>query len=515
MYLYQQTSNFLPDVLDLCRTLIGSTSTWSLQLLGGLGTPERSEDLRKGLSTFQSHHLADAVQPPSDHRVELRAVLSLQRGPAASPFLPSIEARASIREMQSQYEEITGMRLGTSGSNSQSVNLPRVLVKSEVEALPLSVLRERLRAVTMESKILKQVKREKAKEADALAASSLAPVGSESEPNSPKSPSSGSPSVRRSYRKVLKGSADMHRKSSTHISHIEHVERRRKRGESTNFHRSAIVPLFSDLQGRLKFHKSTHLQKDNSTLFSHTVSISCDNLSRQERERKESGTPQVDSETGEPIPELWASPTEVPRSVSMQNIKKNSDSDLGPSLSARASESSHVALSRFVNSDQEQKIPPKHRSLICKCNGLWLEDGSESSRRERALSFSEIGEENSIGEWYSDFFYDQEHTNYASRVAPEGDVVISVRRELEEGNPNSTLLRALYRSAETTTGILIPSSQLRTGLIRGKTTTLDVSASLIASDLISKTPRASSNSSIHFCGSSHSPLVLENWIKTF
>lgn len=76
-----------------------------------------------------------------------------------------------------------------------------------------------------------------------------------------------------------------------------------------------------------------------------------------------------------------------------------------------------------------------------------------------------------VGEWYSEYFYEQNHSNYVTRLGEE-DIVISVKKEKDI--ENNTHYRALLRSRATTTGVLIPYHQLRLGIRRGKNVVLSV-----------------------------------------
>ena len=114
------------------------------------------------------------------------------------------------------------------------------------------------------------------------------------------------------------------------------------------------------------------------------------------------------------------------------------------------------------------------KRLVFQCNGFRTELGLGTDQPLTASSQMSITDDEAapVGEWYTTFFVPTEHTNYTSRTPTEGDVVISVMKEKD--NERNSFFRALFRSRLTTTGVLIPAGQLRSG-IRRKTGTLNVS----------------------------------------
>lgn len=157
---------------------------------------------------------------------------------------------------------------------------------------------------------------------------------------------------------------------------------------------------------------------------------------------------------------------------------KSSDEVLPPKprsscLSARFSKnfiSSQLSKGNSNSEVSEESRQDKRDRLLYSCSGFWIEPFNQ---QPRSKGFHYGSSSLPIGEWYSEYFVNEDHTNYVSRTATEGDVVISVKREKD--TERNTFYRALCRSNYTTTGVIIPIVQLKSGLLRGKAGVLNVS----------------------------------------
>ena len=150
------------------------------------------------------------------------------------------------------------------------------------------------------------------------------------------------------------------------------------------------------------------------------------------------------------------------------------------------------SISDDVRSYQKYALPRKR--LIARCHGYWLEQGHITDPHiSEDISLASSVDDPAL--WFNTYFLPNTYDTYISSCAPEGNVIVNVKKEKED---KTTRIRLLYRSSERTIGLLVPISQLQGKLrMSGKTHVLKRAFALIDPLIGFKTFQKCESENIH------------------